>query len=129
MDWTTRMNQVMDYVETHLSTPIVEKEIAKIAACSYTAFQFSFSQITGISFSEYIRRRKLTCAAYDLQNTDTKIIDIAIEHNVPVIDNAPVARALFRMVDINQQIPPELYKAVAEILLFVYGLKSKNNMN
>ena len=56
-----------------------------------------------------------------------KIIDIATQHNVPVIDNAPVARALFRMVDINQQIPPELYKAVAEILLFVYGLKSKNN--
>jgi flagellar biosynthetic protein FlhB len=56
-----------------------------------------------------------------------KIIEIAIEHNVPVIDNAPVARALFRMVDINQQIPPELYKAVAEILLFVYGLKNKNN--
>ena len=57
-----------------------------------------------------------------------KIIDIATEHNVPVIDNPPVARALFRMVDINQQIPPELYKAVAEILLFVYGLKSKNNV-
>jgi len=54
-----------------------------------------------------------------------KIIDIATQHNVPVIDNAPVARALFRMVDINQQIPPELYKAVAEILLFVYGLKNK----
>ena len=56
-----------------------------------------------------------------------KIIDIAVQHNVPVIDNPPVARALFRMVDINQQIPPELYKAVADILLFVYGLKSKNN--
>ena len=56
-----------------------------------------------------------------------KIIDIATQHNVPVIDNPPVARALFRMVDINQQIPPELYKAVAEILLFVYGLKNKNN--
>ena len=56
-----------------------------------------------------------------------KIIEIAIQHNVPVIDNAPVARALFRMVDINQQIPPELYKAVAEILLFVYGLKNNQN--
>ncbi|MBQ7764502.1 EscU/YscU/HrcU family type III secretion system export apparatus switch protein [bacterium] len=58
-----------------------------------------------------------------------KIIDIATKHNVPVIDNAPVARALFRMVDINQQIPPELYKAVAEILLFVYGLKNKQGNN
>ena len=58
-----------------------------------------------------------------------KIIDIAIKHNVPVIDNPPVARALFRMVDLNQQIPPELYKAVAEILLFVYGLKNKQQGN
>jgi len=56
-----------------------------------------------------------------------KIIQIAEEHNVPVIDNPPVARALFRLVDINQQVPPELYKAVAEILLFVYGLKNNQN--
>lgn len=56
-----------------------------------------------------------------------QIIEIAEKHNVPVIDNPPVARALFRMVDLNQQIPPELYKAVAEILLFVYGLKNNQN--
>jgi flagellar biosynthetic protein FlhB len=54
-----------------------------------------------------------------------KIINIAREHAVPVIENPPVARALFKMVDLNQQIPPELYKAVAEILLFVYNLKNK----
>ncbi len=56
-----------------------------------------------------------------------KIIDIAKEHNVPVIENPPVARALFKMVDINQSIPPELYKAVAEILLFVYKMKNPPN--
>ena len=55
-----------------------------------------------------------------------KIIDIAREHNVPVIENAPVARALFKLVDLNQMIPPELYKAVAEILLFVYKMKGVN---
>ena len=54
-----------------------------------------------------------------------KIIQIAEEHNVPVIDNPPVARALFRLVDVNQYIPPELYKAIAEILIFVYNLKRK----
>lgn len=56
-----------------------------------------------------------------------KIIDIAKEHNVPVIENPPVARALFKMVDINQAIPPELYKAVAEILMFVYKMKNRTN--
>lgn len=56
-----------------------------------------------------------------------KIIKIAEENGIPVIDNPPVARAIFRMVDINQLIPPDLYKAVAEILLFVYGLKNNQN--
>lgn len=58
-----------------------------------------------------------------------KIIGIAKGHNVPVIENPPVARALFKMVDINQPIPPELYKAVAEILMFVYKMKRKNTPN
>lgn len=56
-----------------------------------------------------------------------KIIKIAREHSIPVIENAPVARALYKMVDLNQQIPPELYKAIAEILLFVYKLKNTTN--
>lgn len=58
-----------------------------------------------------------------------QIIDIAKEHNVPVIENAPVARAIFKLVDLNQMIPPELYKAVAEILLFVYKMKGNRNSN
>jgi flagellar biosynthetic protein FlhB len=52
-----------------------------------------------------------------------KIKDIARKHSIPVIENPPVARALFRLVEINRQIPPDLYKAVAEILIFVYKLK------
>ena len=53
-----------------------------------------------------------------------KIIEIAREHSIPVIENPPVARAIFRMVEINSNIPPELYKAVAEILIFVYSLRN-----
>ena len=56
-----------------------------------------------------------------------EIIRLAEENDVPVIENPPVARALYRMVEIGQQIPPELFKAVAEILLFVYNLKNKRN--
>ena len=56
-----------------------------------------------------------------------KIIEIAREHDVPVVENPVVARALFRMVEINHEIPPDLYKAVAEILLFVYNLRNSKN--
>lgn len=55
-----------------------------------------------------------------------KIIEVARQNGVPVIENPPVARALFRVVEINREIPPDLYKAVAEILIFVYNLKGKN---
>lgn len=59
-----------------------------------------------------------------------KIIEIAKKHSIPVIENPPVARAIFRMVEINSVIPPELYKAVAEILIFVYNLRnSKKSSN
>jgi len=57
-----------------------------------------------------------------------KIVAIAKEHNIPVIENPPVARALYRFVNINKEIPPELYKAVAEILLFVYNLHKEKNI-
>lgn len=56
-----------------------------------------------------------------------KIIEIARDNSVPVIENPPVARALFRLVEPNAYIPPDLYKAVAEILLFVYSLRKKQN--
>lgn len=91
MNWIERMNLVMDYVELHLCDEISESEIAKIAACTYSLFSSTFSQITSISFSEYVRRRKLTCAAYDLQNTNEKIIDIALKYGYQSADSFRVA--------------------------------------
>ncbi len=91
MDWVDRMNKVTDYVENHLDSEIDETEISKITACSFTLFQSSFSQITGVSLSEYVRRRKLTCAAYDLQNTNEKVIDIALKYGYQSSDAFSVA--------------------------------------
>ncbi len=56
-----------------------------------------------------------------------EIKEIAIKHDVPVIENPPVARALYRLVEVNRQIPPDLYKAVAEILIFVYNSKKQKH--
>lgn len=91
MDWTQRMNMVMEYAEDHLCGPLDETEIARMMGCPYAAFQSAFSQITGISFSEYIRRRKLTRAAWDLQNTDEKIIDIGLKYGYGSADAFRVA--------------------------------------
>ncbi|WP_448872758.1 flagellar biosynthesis protein FlhB [Desulfobulbus propionicus] len=54
-----------------------------------------------------------------------KIREIAREHDVPLVENPPVARLLHSKVDIGQTIPEEMFKAVAEILAYVYSLKGK----
>lgn len=52
-----------------------------------------------------------------------RIREVAKENDVPVIEQKPLARALFKSVEIEQYIPGELYHAVAEILAYVYRLK------
>lgn len=52
-----------------------------------------------------------------------KIKGIARENKVEIVENKPVARMLYYNVEVDQEIPPELYQAVAEILAYVYGLK------
>jgi flagellar biosynthetic protein FlhB len=54
-----------------------------------------------------------------------RIGDVAREHGIPVIQNIPLARAIYRTVEIDQEIPPELYAAMAEILVYVYRLKGQ----
>jgi len=55
-----------------------------------------------------------------------RIKQIAEENGVYTMENKPLAQALYKSVDIGQAIPPELYKAVAEVLAFVYNLKGDN---
>jgi len=54
-----------------------------------------------------------------------KIKQIAIEHNIPVVEDRPLARALYKMCDVGQMIPAQLFRAVAEVLAYVYRLKGK----
>jgi len=54
-----------------------------------------------------------------------RIREIATEHKVPIIENPPLARALYGAVEIDQEIPPEHYKAVAEIIGYVFRLQGK----
>jgi flagellar biosynthetic protein FlhB len=54
-----------------------------------------------------------------------KIRELAKEHKVPVVENAPLARALYDSMEIEQTIPAEHYKAVAEVISYVFRLKGK----
>ena len=57
-----------------------------------------------------------------------KIKEVAREHGVPVLENKPLAQALFKSVEIGQEIPPALYHAVAEVLAFIFSLKREKRM-
>lgn len=54
-----------------------------------------------------------------------KIREIAKEHDIPIIENKPLARLMFKEVEINQEIPVDMYQMVAEVLTQVYKIKSK----
>ena len=54
-----------------------------------------------------------------------KIKETAKQNNVPIVENKPLAQALYKSVEIGGQIPVELYKAVAEVLAYVYSLNDK----
>jgi flagellar biosynthetic protein FlhB len=58
-----------------------------------------------------------------------KIREIAIEHGVPILERKPLARALYKLVDVGQEIPEQFYSAVAEILAYVYELSGKMKRN
>jgi flagellar biosynthetic protein FlhB len=54
-----------------------------------------------------------------------RIRELASESGIPIVERAPLARAIYRMVDVGEEIPEELYAAVAEILAYVYELSGK----
>jgi AraC family transcriptional regulator len=77
MDWIYRFNESIEYMEQHLANEIDYGELGKIACCSTYHYQRMFTYMAGIPLSEYIRRRKMSLAAVDLQQSNAKIIDIA----------------------------------------------------
>jgi AraC family transcriptional regulator len=80
MDTLENMKNAIDYIEDNLDGEIDYGKIAQIALSSQYHFQRMFGFLIGIPLSEYIRRRRLTLAAFDLQNSDEKIINLALKY-------------------------------------------------
>jgi flagellar biosynthetic protein FlhB len=64
------------------------------------------------------------CVAKGVDLIALKIREVAAEHDIPVVENPPLARALHATVEVDQEIPPEHYKAVAEVIGYVMRLKN-----
>ncbi len=80
MDSLKQMNQALTYIEENLAQEIDYKEVAKRALCSEYHFKRMFSFLAGVTLSEYIRRRRLTLAAFELKQDGVKVIDVAMKY-------------------------------------------------
>lgn len=76
---------------------------------------------------KYDRKRSAApiVVAKGMRKVAERIKEIARDHDIPIVENPPLARTLFKLVEVGQEIPVDLYKAVAEVLAYVYRLKRK----
>jgi AraC-type DNA-binding domain-containing proteins len=80
MNVLENLNKALDYIEQNLEYEIDEQKLSRLAYCSVYHFKRMFSYLAGISLQEYIRRRRLTLAAFELQSSTAKVIDIAMKY-------------------------------------------------
>lgn len=80
MEWIEKLNQAINYMEEHITEDMDYAKLGKIAGCSSYHFQRMFTYLAGVPLSEYVRRRRMSLAAVDIQNGDEKIIDVALKY-------------------------------------------------
>lgn len=80
MNWIQSLAKAIDYVENHLCEDICIDDISSKAYSSSSHFQFIFHVVMGMTIGEYIRNRRLSCAAQDLLQQDSRIIDVAMQY-------------------------------------------------
>ena len=80
MEWLKNLSNAIEYIEENLDKEISVDTAAHIACCSTYYFQRLFSYVSGVSLSEYIRKRRMSQAAFELQRTDKKVLDVALKY-------------------------------------------------
>lgn len=129
MDSIKGMNNALNYIEENLTNDIDFKEVARLALCSEYHFQRMFSFLAGISLSEYIRRRRLTIAAFELNNNNTRVIDIAIKYGYSSPDSFTRAfQNLHGITPSEARLNGQSLKAYPR-MTFQLSIKGENEMN
>ena len=87
----------------------------------------STSRCSRWSASASLRRRALTprLIAKGADVVATKIREEAEKHSIPMVEDIPLARTLFRVCELGDEIPADLYEAVARLLAFIFSLRAR----
>lgn len=127
MDWIGRLNQALQFVEEHLDEKVDFTEVANQAYTSGFHFQRLFSVVSGITLAEYIRRRRLTLAASDIQQ-GADILDTALKFGYE--SQASFTRAYSRMHGITpgQTREPGVTIKAYPPLSFQLSIKGEHSM-
>lgn len=98
MNWIQSLSKAIQYVENNLSEDINIDEISNQAYSSSSNFQFIFHVVMGMTIGEYIRNRRLSCAAQDLLKPNSKIIDVAMRYQYDSAESFSKAFTRFHSV-------------------------------
>lgn len=113
MNYYDSLNTLIDTIEKELEKEIDYNELAKVIGTSAYTMQRIFTFLTGITVTEYIRKRRLSKAAEELRKTDHKIIDIAMKYHY----DSPVSFSnAFKKI--YGQSPANFRKSNADIIFF-----------
>ncbi|MBN2794726.1 MAG: helix-turn-helix domain-containing protein [Clostridia bacterium] len=120
-DYYKKLQITLDYIEANLKTNIEVETLAELCHYSPQHYMRIFQSVVGIPVVDYIRKRKLSAAAYEIIETDQKLLDIALNYGFNSHEN--FTRAFSRIFDIspsgyrklnNHAIPREFWKVTFE---------------
>lgn len=127
MEWIERLNGAVNYIEEHLTDEIDIDQAARVACCSTYHFQRMFGYMAGASLAEYVRRRRMSLAAAELQGGE-KVLDVALKYGY----SSPTAfNRAFQGV---HGVPPSAVKDGAALkaflpIRFIITVKGAHEMN
>ena len=129
MDSLERMNRALAYIEENLADELDFKHVEKLALCSEYHFRRMFSFLAGVSLSEYIRRRRLTLAAFEMIHGDVSVTDMAIKSGYNSPDS--FSRAFYNLHGVmpsDAKSKGKLLKAYPR-MTFQLTIRGENEMN
>lgn len=128
MDVIKQLNNAITYIEENLCDEIDTNRIAEIARCPYDKFKRFFSYMTNMSVGEYIRKRRLTLAAYDLLKGQERIIDLVVKYGYSSADSFTRAFAKQHGIlptEVSEDTPLKVYPPVS----FYVAIKGASELN